>query len=128
MTDANTNFERHELLRILIVEDEWLVALDLESILEDAGYSVCGPANTVETALELIESERVDLGLLDINLGKKTSYPIAAALREKAKPFAFLSGHSDAHIDSEFRDAPLISKPVEPKRLINHIGKLTHRA
>jgi len=109
---------------ILVVEDEWLIAMDIEGMLEDAGFAVCGPAGRVDEALALIETRRVDLGLLDVNLAGQQSYPVAAALREKGRPFLFLSGHSEAHLHDEFRDERLINKPIEPNRLIRLVEEI----
>jgi CheY-like chemotaxis protein len=95
--------------RILLVEDEPVVAMLAEDLLTDLGCVVVGPAVRLKEGLALVERERLDLALLDINLGADTSFPIAAALSERQIPFAFATGYGAlAH---PFDDAPVISKP-----------------
>lgn len=108
---------------VLIVEDEWILALDLENILKDAGYDVCGPASQVSHALAIIETETIDLAVLDINLAGKTTTPVARKLRSKGTPFVFLSGHSRDHLDKDFRSELLISKPVTARVLLDRIAE-----
>ena len=66
--------------RILVVEDEALIAMDLQALLEEAGYCVLGPANTSEAALALIERDEPDVALLDVNLGRSDAFGVANAL------------------------------------------------
>ncbi|MDN3721862.1 HWE histidine kinase domain-containing protein [Roseibium salinum] len=78
--------------RILIVEDEPLIAMELESTLASHGFEVVGPASHVESAIRLIGQERLDAALLDANLGGKPVTDVAEALAEKGVPFAFGTG------------------------------------
>ena len=80
--------------RVLIVEDEALIALSLEEMAQEAGGEVVGPASNVDEALLMIENNSIDMALLDFNLGGETSLPIADALRLKGVPFTFLTGYN----------------------------------
>lgn len=98
--------------RILIVEDEPLIALMLEDYLDILGKQVAGQADCVDAALTVIAAGGVDAAILDINLrGGQKSWPVADALAAKGIPFVFASGGSgDAIIDTH-RDRPVLSKP-----------------
>jgi DNA-binding LytR/AlgR family response regulator len=106
-------------LRILIVEDNFLVAENLRELLSARGCDVIGPAPRVEVALGLLAANgRVDGAMLDINLGSEDCFPIAAALQERAVPFLFLTGYDGMPIPAEFSHAPRLSKPVDEGHLI----------
>ncbi len=98
--------------RILIVEDEPLIALMLEDYLEVLGRTVAGSADCVAEALRLIEAGDIDAAILDINLrnGEK-SWPIADALAGSGKPFLFASGGYDDDITETHRTRPVLTKP-----------------
>ena len=96
----------------MIVEDEWLIAVDLQDALEAAGFAIVGPASTVAQALDIVEREAIDAGLLDLHVGSEPAYPVADALRQRGIPFAFLTGHSRADLRPEYRDEILLAKPV----------------
>ena len=98
--------------RILIVEDEPLIAMMLEDIVEILGKSVAGSADSVATALQAIEKGGVEAAILDLNLrGGEKSTPVAAALSERGIPFVFATGGSDDSVDASFRDRPCLHKP-----------------
>jgi CheY-like chemotaxis protein len=104
---------------VLVVEDDALVAWDVETALLDAGCLVVGPANGVIRALELLDAHKLDLVVLDLNLGKDSSLPLADRLTERGIPFIFLSGHSREYLPERYRDRPLVSKPFHPGLLIS---------
>lgn len=106
---------------IMIVEDEWLIAMDIAEAVQDSGFKVAGPAHTVATALELLASTQVDGGLLDVNLRGETSYPVAEALAERRIPFAFLSGYASSQLRTCYQSHPILSKPVDQKTLRHHL-------
>ncbi len=98
--------------RVLVVEDELLVGLQLSQDLEDQGYSVIGPACTIEQGIELVHEGGFDCALIDVRLGDATSVSIASLLREKEIPFALTTGFDDQHpMDRAFEGAPRLSKP-----------------
>src|SRR5260370_29853158 len=82
-------------LRILVVEDNFLVAEDLRELLTRRGCDVVGPAPRVEQGLSLVGEGRLHGAVLDINLGSENCFPIAAALSERSVPFVFLTGYDD---------------------------------
>lgn len=118
---------RPDPLRILVVEDELFVAMLVEDLLGDLGHSVVGPASSAREALEAAEAESFDFALLDVNLGDgETSFAAAEALRRRGVPFAFVTGYGDQGVRADLRDAPILSKPIDPRhlaRVIAHLGE-----
>jgi PAS domain S-box-containing protein len=111
--------------RILVVEDEGLVALQLQADLEDAGHSVIGPARSLEQGLRLAEAEDIDAALVDVSLGRESSAPIADRLLARSIPFAFATGYADTTMLPEhLRCIPRLSKPYVPqeiRRILHHL-------
>jgi CheY-like chemotaxis protein len=111
-TDAFTN------RRILVVEDEYLLATDLAQALEELGATVLGPVGSVEHALSLIAEEHtIDAAVLDINLGSEKVYPVAQALQERSVPFVFATGYANWVIPSGYSTTPRFEKPVDTRAL-----------
>jgi PAS domain S-box-containing protein len=110
--------------RVLVVEDEALIALDLISALENAGYAVLGPATNVGQALDLLNQTACDAAVLDINLGSATSEPVAARLTSMGIPFVIMSGLTDHQRPASIRNAPFIGKPLDPKNLVSMLESL----
>lgn len=103
--------------RLLVVEDDYIIAVDVAGTLETLGADVLGPAATVKDALDLIESGRVDGASLDINLGEESVYPVADALRARGVPFVFTSGYDPKVIPLPYADVPRCSKPLNSRAL-----------
>ena len=99
--------------RILVVDDEPLVALLIEDLLEDAGAEVVGPASSVAGALGLIESKAPDGALLDVNLEGELVYPVARVLSQLGVPFAFVTGYGLLGVDPAFRSVTVLAKPLQ---------------
>lgn len=111
--------------RILIVEDDPFIALDLQCVLEDAGYEVIGPVADVKAGLAAIEDSAPSAGLLDYNLGTEKSTPLADALSAKDIPFAVLSGQAVAAIRADIGSkTDIITKPVAPEVIVERVGEL----
>jgi CheY-like chemotaxis protein len=87
--------------RVLIVEDEALVAMLLEEILGDCGCQLVGPVGTVPAALAAVQSERFDAAVLDVNLAGESAYPVAEVLDRRQIPFLFLSGYGQGAIPAD---------------------------
>ncbi|KAB2919328.1 MAG: response regulator [Hyphomicrobiaceae bacterium] len=101
--------------RILVIEDEALVALQLQADLESAGHKVIGPARSLQAGMSLVEQEEIDIALVDVSLGRETSTPIADRLLARKVPFAFVTGYSDAAMLPEhLREMPRLIKPYVP--------------
>ncbi|HJU30552.1 MAG TPA: response regulator [Hyphomicrobiaceae bacterium] len=111
--------------RILVVEDEALVALQLQEDLENEGHQVIGPARNLEQGISLAVSENIDAALIDVSLGRDTSAPIADQLLARNIPFAFATGYADGSILPErLRAVPRLSKPYalnEVRRLLDSL-------
>lgn len=104
--------------RILVVEDEFLIALDIAGVLEQAGLAVVGPAGNVGDALKAIEQEVVHGALLDAHLAGEPVGCIADALQARGIPFAFVSGYGREQLPAAHRTAPLVKKPFTGKDLL----------
>lgn len=99
-------------LRILVVEDAFLVAIDICAQLEDCGCRVIGPAGRLGKALDLARKEPLDGALLDLNLAGDLSFPVAAALDARNIPYVFLTGYDSVNMfPREYRDVPRLAKP-----------------
>jgi DNA-binding response OmpR family regulator len=110
--------------RILVVEDEYMIANELRSELENEGAVVVGPAGRLETAFELLESDaRIDSAVLDVNLGGDDVFPIAAALTERKVPFVFATGYEASAIPVQFSGVPVCDKPLEMRWLKKALGE-----
>jgi DNA-binding response OmpR family regulator len=109
--------------RVLVVEDEALLALEISEYLTDVGFEVVGPAASVARALKLITYPGCDIAILDVNLGSEHSEPIALALKARSIPFVVVSGNSLEHLPSGFSGAPLVSKPVSPSTFLGLFAK-----
>src|SRR5579872_1169501 len=104
-------------LRVLLVEDEALVAMMMQDVLEDLGCTVFGPHRTIASAVDAAKAETVDLALLDINLGDELVYPAAEILAARGVRFVFLTGYDNEHVDPDFRYAPVLQKPFDREAL-----------
>ena len=111
--------------KVLIVEDDPFIAMDLEDAFRDAGYEVCGMAGTVAEGLRRIEDDPPGVATLDYHLGRETSEPIADALDERRIPYCFVSGNADKLKDTMGdTGAPVISKPVAPGTVLRTLERL----
>jgi DNA-binding NtrC family response regulator len=105
--------------RILIVEDEFLLAIDLGQILEEWGVGIVGPVPNIDQALELIAEERPHAVTLDMNLGGVSSLPLATELVIRSIPFVVISGYSDSSARSPaLCDVPFVRKPYSESALL----------
>jgi DNA-binding NarL/FixJ family response regulator len=100
--------------RILVVEDEFLLACSLEETLAGFGYEVVGPYSTLSRATDAARRERFDAALLDVNLSGLMVYPLADELAARGIPIVFLSGYGFGVIPPRFSPHPQLSKPSDP--------------
>ena len=111
--------------RLLIVEDETLLAMELSDQLTALGWTVVGPASTVEEAFRLIaDGAFPDVAMLDINLRGKLVYPLAELLRRGGVPFLFCTGYEDLDEPDRYGDSPVIRKPVNIHQLADELHRL----
>jgi CheY-like chemotaxis protein len=114
--------------RILLVEDEALVAIMMADLLRGKGYAVVGPLATVADALEPAYEATLDAALLDVTLGRERIYPVAEVLAARGIPFAFLTGYGRDGIDPKFAAAPVLQKPVDEAALDGFLSTSLRRA
>lgn len=110
--------------RVLVVEDEPLLAETLCDLMRDAGCEPVGPAATVAEALSLIEQGGIDVALLDIRLRRETSFPVARALRQRGIPWLFLTSYQQHTLPDDLADAILVEKPFSPPALVEVVRRL----
>ena len=110
--------------RILLVEDEWLIGEYLADYLSEAGYDVQGPFPDVNKTLAFLSANIVDIGVLDVSLGKEKSFPIAEMLIQHAVPFLFLSGYVETDLPEAMRNVQLLAKPVQPAQLAAALSEM----
>jgi two-component sensor histidine kinase/integral membrane sensor domain MASE1 len=111
--------------RVLVLEDETLIAMQVEQHLKDAGYDVLGPAANVSEALDLLERERPDAALLDVNLRGEKSTPVADALHGLGIPFLFCTGFADTDdLPPRLQSAKSLIKPIAPQELVEALSSL----
>ncbi len=104
-------------LRVLVVEDEMLVAMNIEDMLLDLGHEVAGLAGRLEPALALAREAEIDIAMLDVNLAGEQSFPVADALIERGVPFLFATGYGLKGIPERYRNRPVLQKPFREQDL-----------
>ncbi|NEX92790.1 response regulator [Caulobacter sp. 17J65-9] len=112
-------------LRVLVVEDEMLVAMMVADMLEDLGHEPVGPAMRLEQALEMARTAPIDAAVLDVNLGEGKSFPVADVLRERHVPFIFATGYGVQGLSEGYRDVETLNKPFQAAdlaRALEHAG------
>ena len=113
---------------VLVAEDEFLLAMDLELLLERQGYRVLGPAATVAEALRLLDGGLPDAGLLDVNLRGEAASPVAARLRSLGVPFVLASAYDGDRLAAlGLGGAPNVGKPTDARRLLAALAKAARR-
>lgn len=111
--------------RILLVEDEYLLADELGRELEDAGASVLGPAGTVGDAMALIRSEpELDGAILDVNLGGEMVFDVADLLLHRSVPVMFTTGYDHSALPQRFADVVRCEKPVDLRKVMAALGRI----
>jgi DNA-binding response OmpR family regulator len=110
--------------RILIVEDEPLIALILEEVLIDAGFAIAGVAGKLDKALALVESDACDAAVVDANLMGVSASPVAIALAARGLPYIVMSGYSPDQMRGEYPRAIFLSKPCRPELLLETLNSI----
>jgi CheY-like chemotaxis protein len=104
-------------VRVLIIEDETLIALLLEDMLTELGCTILGSASTVETAIEMLDRALPAVAVLDINLNGEKSYAVAQTLADRGVKFIFSTGYADGRLEAPWQDRPVLQKPFGQKQL-----------
>jgi DNA-binding response OmpR family regulator len=113
--------------RVLIVEDEYFLASDLEKALQPHGAIIVGPIAEFDQAYDQVERDGFDVAILDVNLRDEASYPIADELMLRGISFVFCTGYAAKVIPSRFANVRLWQKPFDVQELIEHIALLCQR-
>lgn len=111
--------------RVLIVEDEVVIALDKQDVVSAAGYAVIGPAHSLDAALSLASRETLDAALLDVSLNGAYSWPVAEMLSQRGVPFLIVTGFgASLEVPVPYRSVPRLGKPVVARELLTQIKGL----
>lgn len=103
--------------QILVVEDEFLIAIHVADIMADLGFGVIGPVGDISQALALVAEKVLDGAILDVNLSGQLVFPVAAALSARGVPFILTSGYDATGLPVEWQDRPTLRKPVVERDL-----------
>ena len=114
-------------LQILVVEDEAPIALQLEDMLTELGATVVGPASRVRQALQLLQEQRVDTAVLDLNIAGELVYPVAEALETKGLPYIFATGYGVSGLAEPYRSRVVLQKPFSRRELLRAIREVLPR-
>ena len=111
--------------RVLVVEDEMVVAWWLEEMLKNLGCVIVGPVARVAQALTMVETaETIDMAVLDLNLNGQNSYVVADALVARRIPFVFGTGYNKDSLQEAYRNFPIMQKPYGEAQLTEALLKL----
>ena len=110
--------------RVLIVEDDVLIAMHLEDLLTALGHEVVGQARRIDTAMALARESDIDFAVLDINVAGVKSFPVADILRERGIPLAFATGYGAEGLMDGYRDFPMLGKPYAQEDLERTIAQV----
>ena len=113
---------------VLVVEDEFFIADDMAQTLTANGAKVIGPAPTLELAMKLLATERVDCAVIDVNLRGRMAYPLADELRARRVPFVFATGYDPAVVPPAYQDVPRWLKPYSLDELMQSLPELVRIA
>jgi CheY-like chemotaxis protein len=111
-------------LRVLVVEDESLVAMFLEDVLADLGHEMLGPYSRVDAALPAAQSENFDVAILDVNVNGQAIFPVAEAIASRGLPFIFSTGYGQKSLPEQYRSRPTLDKPFLPSDVELVLGKI----
>lgn len=106
-------------LKVLVVEDEYLIAMSLSDELEACGALVLGPASSVENALAAIEDDAPDVAMLDVELQGKLMTPVAEALTQRDIPYILTTGHDSAAVPLAYQTVPRCMKPAPASQVLD---------
>ena len=114
---AVIGLKRDEKPRVLLVEDEALVAMMIQETMTEFGFQVIGPVSTASEALAAARNSQFEAAVLDINLGDGMVYTVAEILSKRGVPFVFVTGYDAESVDSRFAGVPVLQKPIERNML-----------
>jgi two-component SAPR family response regulator len=112
--------------KVLLVEDEFLIALGLESMIEDLGFDILGPVSSTDEAMAIISQTRPDAAILDVDLGRETSFDLAEHLQKSRIPLIFCTG-VDSECPDILKDVPVVAKPHAKENIGSLLKELTEK-
>ncbi|HEY2136417.1 MAG TPA: response regulator [Xanthobacteraceae bacterium] len=110
--------------RVLVIEDEAIVAMLLEDMLIDMGYEVVGTVGQFDQAVRAIDDTACDFVILDVNLDGKETYPLADMLAARGVPFIFATGYGALGLKNGWRDFPVLEKPFQQRDLEGAVNRI----
>jgi CheY-like chemotaxis protein len=114
----------HAQIRVLVVEDEYLIRMLVEDMLADLGYSVVAAVGTMTAATELAVSGDFNAAVLDVNLNGNEIFPVADILERRGLPFVFVTGYGESTLPERYRNWPALQKPFQADQLGAALGGL----
>jgi CheY-like chemotaxis protein len=111
-------------MRILVVEDEALIAAEIAAVLRRAGYSVVGTADSAEQVIAVLSQTECDFAVVDANLAGSSTAPVATALERRSIPFVVVSGYAQRELLLPLRNAPFVPKPINDAHLLSALASL----
>jgi two-component SAPR family response regulator len=116
--------EEKRTCRVLVVEDEAMIALLVEDMVLEFGSEVVGPAAKFDEAMKLAREAEIDAAILDVNLGGQVIFPVAAALEERGIAFIFATGYGTNALPARYRASPTLPKPFTYEKLATELRKI----
>jgi CheY-like chemotaxis protein len=117
-------FPHRQALRVLVVEDEVLVAVMLEGMIAELGHELIGTAAALEQALAMAQRDTFDFAILDVNLNGKEVGPVAGVLTSRGIPFAFCTGYGQRRLPEPYRGRPTLWKPFQRRDLEKIVSEI----
>jgi DNA-binding response OmpR family regulator len=111
---------------VLLVEDDFIVAFDMQTMLEDQGARVLGPASSLQEARDLLANDRPTIAVLDVNLNGEYVFPLVDELRSREVPYMFATAYADDDrlFPEQAKAAPRLAKPVQPHALLAQLERM----
>ncbi|WP_137153930.1 response regulator [Rhizobium sp. FKL33] len=109
---------------VLVVEDNYFVAVDTQRTLITAGAVVFGPAANEQDAMRMMQTMSPTFAVVDVNLGQGPSFHVAEALADRGVPFIFVTGYSDLDAPDRFKDIVRIEKPAPMENIVNELHRM----
>jgi CheY-like chemotaxis protein len=110
--------------RVLVIEDQYLIAMEIAEALEEAGAEIVGPTGSVSSAAKPIHDDGFDLAVVDVQLRDGEAYPLVDELQKARIPMVFLTGYERPQLRREYRGLPHVIKPFEPKQLVSALAEV----
>lgn len=114
-------------LRVLIVEDEPMIAMFIADCVEESGHEVVETASNIRDALAKAATAQVDLALIDMNLNGQIAHALPVALKARGMPFAFVTGYGQEGVLEQFNDVPVLTKPFRSRALAELLGRFAEQ-